>query len=284
MKKSPFPGMDPWLEWHWGDVHTSLTTYARDQIQSQLPDGLRARVEEYVAVESWCDDESPSSPTRMAPDVRIVERPRSLPDWDEGGGVATAVEVEVEIDIESEPVLVQRVAEPQTLRSIQIIDSKSGQRVVTSIEFLSQANKCSEAGRKQFRDKQERLLEGDVNLVEIDLLRAGKWVLAAQEGRVPKSCRSPYRICVVRAESQHAAEVYRVSLRAPLPSIRIPLRPGDADVRLNLQAVIEAAYLNGGYDDIDYSQPPHPPLTGADAEWAAARLRDKGVVPTEGTV
>ena len=282
MKKSPFPGMDPWLEWHWGDVHTRLTTYACDQIQSQLPGGLHARITEYVAVESWCDDESPSSRTRVAPDVRIVERPRSFDDHDDGGGVATAVEVEVEIGIESEPVRVQRFVEPQTLRSIQIIDSKSGQPVVTSIEFLSLANKNSEAGRKQFRDKQESLLAGDVNLVEIDLLRAGHWVLAAQEGRLPKSCRSPYRICVVRAESQHAAEVYRVSLRAPLPSIRIPLRPGDADVRLNLQALIEAAYRNGAYGDLDYSQPPRPPLTGDDADWVAALLRTKGVVPSEG--
>ncbi len=282
MKKSPFPGMDPWLEWHWGDVHTSLTAYARDQIQSQLPGGLRARVEEYIAVEASWEDEAPSARTLVAPDVRIFERPRSVPEWEEGGGVATAVEVE--IDIESEPVLVQRVAEPQTLRSIQIIDTKSGQRVVTSIEFLSLANKNSAAGRKQYLEKQQSLLEGEVNLVEIDLLRAGQWVLAVQEAHVPSDRRSPYRVCVVRAESQHRAEVYRVSLRAPLPSIRIPLRPGDADVRLHLQPLIEAAYSNGGYEDIDYSQPPHPPLTGADADWVAARLREQGVVPTEGTV
>ena len=43
MSKNPFPGMNPWLEAHWGDVHTSLTTYACDQLQPQLPAGLRAR-------------------------------------------------------------------------------------------------------------------------------------------------------------------------------------------------------------------------------------------------
>ncbi len=46
MSKNPFPGMNPWLEEHWGDVHTSLTTYARDQLQPRLPPGLRARIEE----------------------------------------------------------------------------------------------------------------------------------------------------------------------------------------------------------------------------------------------
>ncbi|MBY0523528.1 MAG: DUF4058 family protein [Gemmataceae bacterium] len=33
---SPFPGMDPYLESHWGDVHTKLVTYSGDQLQPQL--------------------------------------------------------------------------------------------------------------------------------------------------------------------------------------------------------------------------------------------------------
>ena len=39
--KSPFPGMDPYLERHWGDVHQALVTYIRDQLQPSLPDDLR---------------------------------------------------------------------------------------------------------------------------------------------------------------------------------------------------------------------------------------------------
>ena len=30
---SPFPGMDPYLEAHWGDIHASLIIYARDQLR-----------------------------------------------------------------------------------------------------------------------------------------------------------------------------------------------------------------------------------------------------------
>ncbi|MGH7128511.1 MAG: DUF4058 family protein, partial [Planctomycetaceae bacterium] len=45
---SPFPGMDPCLEHHWGDVHTRLTVYACDELNPQLPTGLRARTEEHV--------------------------------------------------------------------------------------------------------------------------------------------------------------------------------------------------------------------------------------------
>ena len=50
--KSPFPGMDPYLEQHWLDVHHALTTYARDQLQSKLPRNLRARLEERVFQET----------------------------------------------------------------------------------------------------------------------------------------------------------------------------------------------------------------------------------------
>jgi hypothetical protein len=43
--KSPFPGMDPYLELHWRDVHHSLCTYARDALQPQVRPALLARIE-----------------------------------------------------------------------------------------------------------------------------------------------------------------------------------------------------------------------------------------------
>lgn len=43
---SPFPGMDPYLERYWRDVHTSFLVYARNQLNTRLPDDLQARVEE----------------------------------------------------------------------------------------------------------------------------------------------------------------------------------------------------------------------------------------------
>jgi hypothetical protein len=265
MKQNPFPGMNPWLEWHWGDVHASLTTYARDQLQPQLPAGLRARVEEYVAVEA--DETWEDAGDLFSPDVRVVEHPGAA----ESGGVATAV-AEV-----AEPLIVPRKTEPETLRYIQIVDIKTGHRVVTSIEFLSPANKVTKEGRQQYREKQRKMLEGRVKLVEIDLLRRGAWVLAVQRRLVPKSRRGPYRISVVRADRQHQAEVYRVSLRSPLPTVRIPLRKEDPDVLLDLQPLIDTTYVNGGYEDIDYRQEPRPPLSGPDAEWADQVLRERGL-------
>jgi hypothetical protein len=69
--KSPFPGMDPYLEQRWGDVHGSLITYIRDSIQPLLGPDLRARMSERVYLES-IESES----RQFIPDVHVYERPR----------------------------------------------------------------------------------------------------------------------------------------------------------------------------------------------------------------
>ena len=48
---SLFPGMDPYLEKYWRDIHHRLLTYACDELQSCLPDGLRGRLGDRVVVE-----------------------------------------------------------------------------------------------------------------------------------------------------------------------------------------------------------------------------------------
>src|SRR5690242_4413060 len=126
--KSPFPGMDPYLEGHWGDVHNSLMTYTRDQLQLQLPKDLRARVEEQVTVE---DDESDDRPQRWRPDVRVVERPN-------GTGEAAPAAGNLLV---AEPLRVEWEEEPTIQRSVHIIDTKTGHRLITAIEFLSPTNK-----------------------------------------------------------------------------------------------------------------------------------------------
>ena len=69
--------------------------------------------------------------------------------------------------------------------------------------------------------------------------------------------------------------MYRVSLREPLPTIRIPLRSDDLDVPLQLQSLLDTAFVNGGYaEDLDYAEDPRPPLTGPDGAWADQLLRE----------
>jgi len=68
--KSPFPGMDPYLEPHWPDVQTSVVAGARDSLNERLPDDLVASAEERIAIESEGDEEDV-----FEPDVRVFESP-----------------------------------------------------------------------------------------------------------------------------------------------------------------------------------------------------------------
>jgi hypothetical protein len=259
--KSPFPGMDPYLEAHWGDVHSRLVVYASDQLRRRMPAGLQVRVEERVTVA--VDDGDSQA---FYPDVRVLARHPTL----ESTSVATAT-------IAAEPLLVPLEIQPETERSIHIIDSHSGNRLVTAIEVLSPSNKSGPRGRRAYHTKQQELIAAGVNLVEIDLLREGAYVLTVPAANVPAAYIRPYRICVFRAARPSRAEVYRTSLREPLPGIRVPLRTEDQDVTLDLQALINLSWENGGYEDIDYRQEPIPPLVGDDAAWADALLREKGL-------
>ena len=271
--KSPFPGMDPYLERHWGDVHHSVITYIRDWLQSRLPGDLRARTEERVYI-----DQPKLERTEYYPDVRVVERPRSSEAIGPMTAVAeppTASGTENGDLLPAKPLLIHLDIEPATEGYIEIIDVKSGHRVVTAIELLSLANKRPGKGRRLYLKKRKDQQSAGVNTVEIDLLRRDKRVLMVGTEQIPPSDRTTYQVCVWRGSRANLAEIYRVPLRERLPVISIPLRPADPDVPLDLQPILEQCYRNGGYDDIDYSAEPDPPLLTDDAKWADAVLREQ---------
>lgn len=259
---SPFPGMDPYLEPFWRDVHASLIIYARDQLQDRLPGDLRARVEERVVIEPEGEMDR-----TIYPDVRIVERGR-------GSSAAKSTETEMAV---LAPVIVRLEDEPLTETFIEIIDVGSGKRVVTVIEVLSVTNKLPGDNQTRYLRKREELRAGGVSLVEIDLLRAGQRRLGVPYHRLPVSHRTPYQVCVRRGWDPAAVEVYAVPLRQQLPIVRIPLRQTDAETPLDLQVLIEQCYRNGGYDaDVDYRRLPEPPHTPEDESWADQLLRSQG--------
>jgi hypothetical protein len=97
----------------------------------------------------------------------------------------------------AEPVLV-RVPEPEVDRRVEIYDPSSGGRV-TAIEVLSPSNKLPGPARLAYRSKQRDFLAAGVNLVEIDLVRAGDWVFSVDESALPPGKRAPYMVCVFRA-------------------------------------------------------------------------------------
>jgi hypothetical protein len=66
-----------------------------------------------------------------------------------------------------------------------------------------------------------------------------------------------------------------MSLREPLPTIAVALPAGQADVPLDLQAIVEALFERYRYAElIDYRRPPPAPaLSLDDAQWVAAQVR-----------
>ena len=263
MPPSPFPGMDPYLERHWRDVHATLIVHSRAQLQVALPCGLRARIEERVFVETEDDCRS------MFPDVRVVESP--------GGRAHPAGAVSESAGSSPRPLLVHLRSEPASETFIEVVDTTTGHRLVTVLEFLSPTNKRPGDGQDLYFRKQRELLAARVNLVEIDLVRAGASVLVVPRNRLPASHRNlPYQACVWRGSRPDVAEVHAWSLRDPLAAIPIPLRPDDPEVSLDLQGLVGRAYEDGGFDDIDYGAPPDPPLSPADESWADGLLRAAG--------
>ncbi len=257
---SPFPGMDPFLEARWGGAHTTMIVHARRQLQSQLPEGLLADIEEYFAVQIDYDTR------HYRPDVAVVQT--------EDTGVsrsATAV-----LDYPEVAVPFIAIDEPETLHRIRIT-SIDDDRLVTSIEILSPSNKESELARERFRRKQLNLLGGGANLVEVDLLIGGGWAVFVREDRIPPDYRAPYRLCVVRADAPWAPEAYKAPLESRLPVIRIPLRKHEPDIHLDLQLLVDAAWVDGAYDRLDYSRAPCPRLPAKEESWMLALLAERGI-------
>lgn len=155
MSNSPFPGMDPYLERFWRDVHHRLVTYACDQIQPRLAPELRARMEERVFVTG---DEGLIG--HRVPDVYVVEYPPRGP----VGGTALAVEERVEELVEPFTVPLPEVQLTETY--IEIIEASSGNRVVSVIEFLSPTNKLAGDGRREYLRKKAECHQARVPLVD----------------------------------------------------------------------------------------------------------------------
>lgn len=266
---SPFPGMDPYLEGYWPDVHAKLATFSAVALNARLPDDLVASIEERTQIISRDD-----RPNWRRPDVGVVEEGQEQPRSGTGGGTVVAQPVRVEA-----PVVARLMdVEPMTERWVRIVEAGT-ERLVTAIEFLSPSNKKS-PGLRDFRRKRNQLLEQGANLVEVDLTRAGDWQRLMGPISVddhPERLDTPYRVAIRLPHEPDRVYLTPIRLQDRLPEIAIPLRPGDPRVTLDLQALLDDAYRTGRYGRrIDYSRPPEPPLAPDEAARAANLLADKG--------
>lgn len=265
---SPFPGMDPYLESRWSDVHVKLIGFIGEAIQPLLPRALRARSEERVLLEeSEQTEDDDDRPREYRSDVAVVQIAPQPAEAAAGSTIATV-----------EPVVIRRQpAPPLVHRFVQIIDITSGNRVVTAVEILSPWNKAAGRLNRDYRRKIEDYHRGGVSVVEIDLLRyPPRSRLAVTESEIPASRRSAYVTCVWRARIPDEWRAYPMPLRSALPRIAIPLRSNDPEIGLELQPLIGRVYAASGHDDIDYTKPADPPLDGDDSEWADEILKLAG--------
>lgn len=234
---SPFPGMDPYLENPrlWSNLHILLITATNAILKPLLrPRGYLVSLGERV----WI-----TQPGRPAyPDVAVIEHPR-----------AKSKQTETAVIKADEPVKVRlfevEVREPY----VEIIDAQGG-KLVTGIEFLSPVNKARGSGRELYLRKQTETLASGANLVEVDLLRRGRHTLAVPMNLLESLPEWDYLVSIARATHNDEFDVYPIPLRARLPRIRLPLKPGDEDAVLDLQAVMDRAYDEGPFvDRVDYT-------------------------------
>lgn len=255
--KSPFPGMDPYLERYWGDVHQRLITYSCDAIQGALPRSLLARTEERVFLMVEGEEEV----RFRVPDTFIYEDPS--PSWKKSSGGAALAEPDCEVA----STILFKNKEDITEGYIEIRE-RDGGKVITVIEFLSPTNKYPGPGRDKYDAKRAEILRSDTSLVEIDLVRAGPRNLAIGDARIQENYRSDFLVCTKVGWNRENLHLGVLPLRERLKAVRIPLRRGEAPVLLSLQPLIDKVYEMGRYDVIDYSKPCQPPLESDDAFWA----------------
>jgi hypothetical protein len=259
--------MDPYIEASglWGDFHPHLIEKICERLADAAPDRYLVRTGErsyLVLVESNGKISHP-----FLPDVS-VSTPRGRKKPAKKGSVALA---EPAGDIE--PVTMRAFIEEEHRETfVEIYEAEPEQRLVATVEVLSPSNKRpGTPGWELYQRKRQSLLLGDVNLVEIDLLRGGQ--------RMPMLDPwpdSPYTLLVARARKPQLCKVWRAHFDRPLPAIPVPLAKPDADVLLDLQPMIEAIYLRYRYArSIDYTSPLTPPLGAEEAAWLQKQLRTR---------
>lgn len=259
--ENPFPGMNPFMERRWPDVHVRLMGYIADGLVEEVPLDLSVRAEERVSVETPEGELNREYRVDVSVSETAEAWKRGLPPvWQPEAGAEDGGTL-----IVAEPEIV--IAEPETDRWIEIRDRDG--KLVTAIEVLSPGNK-KVPGQSLYRKKQAHFLASDASLVEIDLLRCGGHTVAVDLEPLKPRDDASYIVCATRAYLGWQKEVYRCGLREPLPTVRIPLRATDMDVPLAIQPMIDRCYRTGRYWQVDHDpETLNPKLSEDDAAWVA---------------
>lgn len=248
--RSPFPGMDPFLEQpaYWSDFHATFINYWREAIGDLLPPSYEATLGERV----YLVEHDPEARKLGYPDVAVTD------DNSQSGRLPRASHSTATL----EPVTIPlAMLEGPRETYIEILHQPE-RSLVTALELLSPANK-ELPGRAEYLAKRRALLLQNVHLVELDLLLSGR--------RLPFEKPLPeahYYYSIARAEQRPDGQLYHWTLHQPLPTLPVPLRHPDADIQIDLGAVFATVYERAKFfRRVDYRAPVPAFVGAADRQW-----------------
>ncbi|HEX5272354.1 MAG TPA: DUF4058 family protein [Gemmataceae bacterium] len=269
--KSPFPGMDPYIEecGLWADFHDDFINEIKRALAAAAPARYFVQTGErsYIVLA----DEDGKDRKRFVPDVEVATS--SQRDAGEAKAESTAV-----ADPETAGAVTMRPFIDEHFREnfIEIYEADPEVRLVTCLEVLSPSNKRrGTEGWDVYLRKRNALLLGAANFVEIDLLRGGQ-----RMPMIDPWPKSPYYILYCRKRRAPNCTVLPAGYRQPLPEVPVPLADPDPDIRLTLQPMVEAVYQRSRYAlRINYTRPLTPSLGAEDAAWLAEQMRARQPAP-----
>jgi hypothetical protein len=249
--------MDPYLEDPalFPGVHDRFVTYLSEWLQPRLPEPYYADTSDRVWVEV--------SERPIGPDVKVLHPGEGADESDvRNGGVALATR--------TQPVVIDVLHDEQREPFVNIYTRTQGaERLVTTIEILSRANKTpGDKGQELYLKKQREILDSSVSLVEIDLLRGGEPTTTGRRWWLKYGKPFDYHVCLCPSYSIKRY-AYPFRLTDMLPEIAVPLLERDGSVAVDLQEVFKRVYDTGPYrrrvrygvDEI------RPPLTAEQRAW-----------------
>jgi len=257
---NPFPGMNPYLEHpdFWPEVHHLLISMLQESLVPQLVPKYRVAIEKRIY-----ELKGEQSLLVGIPDVSIQRNPTPR-NSNSSVAVATRTATPLKVGLP----MFEEVREAY----LEITDIAS-KEVVTVIEVLSPANKRPGKGRDMYEEKRDQVFPSRSHLVEIDLLRIYQPLPV-----FGNDIEGNYRILVSRGDCRPTADLYLFNIPDVIPAFALPLRGGDVEPIVDLQALLNTVYDRAGYDfTLDYTPDPVPALSEPDAAWADSLLRETGL-------
>lgn len=216
--------MDPFIEMKgWPSFQLNFIAYAMRNLAPQLPEKYTLSAQIGISAQDLIQGDE----KYYRPDIGITELSDATGDGDRGTAAIAPPKAYIPLGN-----VKQRTLTVRTLGNDEL---------VTAIEILLPVNKKG-AGLTTYRKKRDELIRNEVNLVKIDLLRAGFSPFMAEDWPA-----GTYRFQAVEALADMVG-YWSMNLEEPLPAIGVPLLPNDNMLALDLQAIFDQVYQYGLYD------------------------------------